>query len=71
MTVTHEFAIAIAGNQDKWVPANGGTETPFKSRSGIRMLYCYNPALGRHEYLNVDTDTIMTDEEVQAAMQMV
>lgn len=68
--LTSEFATAVAENADRWVPANGGTETPFTSRSGIRMLYCYNPRLGRHEYLNVDTDTIMSNEEVRAAMMM-
>lgn len=69
MTTT-EYEIAVAGNQDKWVPANGGTETPFTSRSGIRMLYCYNPKTGQHRYLNVDTDVIMTNDEVQAAMMI-
>lgn len=43
-----EFAVAIAGRMDVWVPACGGTEVPFISRSGIKMLYCFNPKLGKH-----------------------
>ena len=46
----------------EWVPANGGTETAFTSRSGIRMLYCWNVRTGEHAYLNVDSDIIMTQE---------
>ena len=40
---------------DRWVPAGGGLETPFKY-NGTRWLYCFNPALQRHAYLNLDTD---------------
>lgn len=70
MLATHEYAIAVAGNADRWVPACQGTETPFTSRSGIRLLYCYNPQRGEHAYLNVNTDTIMTNEEADAALMM-
>jgi hypothetical protein len=56
---------------NNWIPACCGTETPFVSRSGIRMLYCWNPATGQHAYLNLDTDIIMTDEEASAALRMV
>lgn len=55
---------------DRWVPANGGTETVFRSRSGIRLLYCWNPAQRKHAYLNVDTDMILTDEEARLALMM-
>lgn len=54
---------------DNWLPASGGQETPFKSRSGIRMLYCWNPKLKKHAYMNLNTDTIMSDEEARAALQ--
>ena len=70
VNTTTEFEVAVAGNLNKWVPANGGTETVFKSRSGIRMLYCFNPALGQHQYLNVDTDMIMTDDEARSALSL-
>lgn len=55
---------------DIWLPACGGTETPFKSRSGLRLLYCWNPATGQHAYLNCDTDIILTDEEARAALAL-
>jgi hypothetical protein len=52
-----------------WIPASGGAERPFKSRSGITMHYMWNPKTGKHAYLNVDTDIIMTDDEAEIAMQ--
>jgi hypothetical protein len=51
-----------------WLPACGGTETPFTSRSGLRLLYCWQPSTGKHAYLNCDTDIILTDEEARAAL---
>lgn len=54
--------------QGIWIPACGGTETPFTSRLGIRLLYCYQPTTGRHAYLNMDTDFILSDEEARAAL---
>lgn len=48
----------------EWVPAAGGTETPFLTRSGAKLLYCYQPRSGRHAYLDCSTDLILTDEEV-------
>ena len=51
--------------QGNWVPACGGTEQPF-TMSRVRLLYCYQPSSGRHAYLNLDTDTNMSDEEVEA-----
>ncbi len=50
-------------NQGNWYPANNGSETPFLTRSGVRLLYCYQPSTGKHAYLNCDTDLILTDEE--------
>jgi hypothetical protein len=51
-----------------WFPACQGTETPFTSRSGLRLLYCWQPSTGKHAYLNCDTDIILTDEEARAAL---
>jgi len=65
MPNTQEFNRAIAGNLDTWVPACGGTETPFAAR-GKKLLYCFNPKLHRHAYLDCGTDMILTDEEAQA-----
>jgi hypothetical protein len=49
-------------NGDRF-PANGGTETPFVSRSGKKLLYVWRPVDGKHAYLDCDSDIILTDEE--------
>lgn len=54
--------------QGNWVPACGGTETPFTTRSGMRLLYCWQPSSGRHAYINLDTDIVLSDEEARAAL---
>lgn len=64
------FADALAAQADRWLPANGGTEEPFVSRSGRRLLYCYNPALGKHAYMDLDNDIILTDSDAQHLMGM-
>jgi hypothetical protein len=51
--------------QGSWVPASGGTEEPFTARSGARLLYCWQPRTGRHAYLDVGTDLILTDAEAR------
>ena len=53
-----------------WYPASGGTETPFVSRSGRRLLYCYQPSTGKHAYLDCDTDIILTDNEAANYLKM-
>ena len=63
---TPEFDAAVANRKDVWVPACGGTETPFKTRSGKTLLYCFNPYLGKHAYLDCGSDMILSDEEAQA-----
>ena len=65
-----EWAMAVAGNADRWVPACQGTEVPFTSRSGTRMLYCFNPRQQQHAYVNVNTDVVMTEEEARAALML-
>jgi len=59
---------AIATFKNVWVPANGGTETEFVSRTGRRLLYCYNSALARHAYLDLGSDMILTDDEACIAL---
>lgn len=54
--------------QGNWVPACGGTETPFVSRSGMRLLYCWQPSSGRHAYINCDSDIVLTDAEAMRAL---
>jgi hypothetical protein len=55
-------------NRDSWVPACGGTEVPFPTRSGRTLLYCWNAATGQHAYLDVGTDLILSDEEAWLAL---
>lgn len=51
-----------------WTPACGGTETEFKTRNGHRLLYVWQQSTGRHAYLNLDTDIVLTDDEARAAL---
>ena len=50
--------------QGDWFPANNGTEVPFRTRGGRRLLYCYQPRTGRHAYLDMDSDYIVPNEEI-------
>ena len=52
-------------SQGPWIPAGGGSETPFFTRSGHQLLYCWQPTTGKHAYLDIGTDTIITDEEAR------
>jgi len=51
-----------------WVPANGGTEQPFTTRTGRRLLYCWQRSSGRHAYLDCQTDLILSDEDAILAL---
>jgi hypothetical protein len=51
--------------QGDWFPASNGTETPFTARSGARLLYCWQARSGRHAYLNLGTDVVLTDDEAR------
>jgi len=53
-------------SQGNWEPA---CDVPFISRSGRRLLYCYQASTGKHQYLDCDTDIILTDEEARAYLQ--
>jgi hypothetical protein len=55
---------------DNWLPACGGTEEPFVSRSGKRLQYVWQPSTGHHAYLDLDSDLILSDEAAQAALQL-
>lgn len=50
-----------------WVPACGGTEAPF-TVNGRRLLYCWQPSTGRHAYMDLGTDMILSDEEARAVL---
>jgi hypothetical protein len=43
-------------------------ELPFTARTGRRLLYCFNPKQGRHAYLDLSEDRILTDDEAFAAL---
>jgi hypothetical protein len=49
--------------QGNWTPACGGTEVPFRTRSGHTLLYCWQASTGKHAYLDVGTDMILSDED--------
>lgn len=53
-----------------WYPANGGKETPFLTRSGRRLVYCWQPSTGKHAYLDLGTDLFLDDEEARLALGM-
>jgi hypothetical protein len=33
------YRLAVSAKADLWLPANGGTEEPFTTRNGVRLLY--------------------------------
>lgn len=59
------IASDLARKQGDWQPANGGTEEPFVTRSGKRLLYCWQPSTGDHAYLDLDSDLILSEEEAK------
>lgn len=54
--------------QGNWVPACDGTEVPFYTRTGRRLLYMWQPSTGSHAYLDCESDIFLTDEEASAAL---
>lgn len=60
--------IAQREQQGNWVPACGGTEQPFTTRTGRRLLYVWHTGTGQHAYLDCNTDIILDDKEAQAAL---
>ena len=71
MNLTEMLAASDAKKaQGNWVPACEGTETPFLTRSGRTLLYCYQPSTGNHAYLDCGTDIILTDEEARNYLQI-
>lgn len=61
-------ALDARAKQGPWTPACGGTEVPFMTRNGFRLLYCFQASTGRHAYLNCETDIILTNEEAEHAL---
>ncbi len=46
-----------------WLPASGGSEEPFATRTGRTFLYCWNQSLAEHRYYDVGRDLILDDSE--------
>jgi hypothetical protein len=44
------------------------TETPFTTRTGRRLLYCYQASTGNHAYLDCGTDLVLTDDDARIAL---
>jgi hypothetical protein len=61
-------AAKAKAEQGNWYPASGGTEVPFFTRSGRRLLYVWQPTTGRHAYLDCDSDLILSDSEAACAL---
>lgn len=54
--------------QGNWVPASGGKEEPFRTRTGRRLQYLWQPSTGKHAYYDVDSDLILSDEDAMHAL---
>lgn len=54
----------------RWVPACGGAEKPFKTRTGKTLLYVWNTGTGEHAYLDCETDLIMSHVDSIAALAL-
>jgi hypothetical protein len=57
-------------NTDNWIPASGGTEKPFTTRTGKKLWYMWNTSTGEHKYLDVDNDIFLDDKDVESAFGM-
>ena len=40
------------------------------TRSGRRLQYLWQPSTGKHAYIDVDQDIILSDEDAQLALGM-
>ena len=45
----------------QWTPAANGTEKPTRFPDGSTLLYCYNPVLQQHAYLDCGTDLFVSE----------
>lgn len=55
-------------NRDRWVAACGGTEVPFKTRTGKTLWYMWNPRTGEHAYLDMDNDLFLSNQDAHMEM---
>lgn len=67
--VVDELAARAAKAADgSWLPACGGTEVPFTTRTGRRLHYLWQPTTGRHAYLDCGADLILSDDDAREAL---
>lgn len=59
--------IAASTVSDDWVDACGGTETPFRTRTGWMRFYIWNRTMGEHVCCDVERNVFLTDEESSLA----
>ena len=52
---------AVANGWDAWVAACNGTEVPVLDRANRWVLRVFNPATGRHGWLDFATDIVEED----------
>lgn len=62
-----EYERAVMTRADTWVPACNGLETWTRARNGREFLYVFNPAQGRHGWLERDADIVRDDDPFEAA----
>lgn len=70
LTDKHKTDVAKCSQDDSWQPACGGSEVPFKSRSGKRLQYVWQPSTGQHAYLDLDSDLILSDKEAEDCLAL-
>jgi len=54
--------------QGDWRPASGGTEKPFTTRTGRRLLYVHQPSTGQSAYMDMDTDIVLSQRDAEFAL---
>lgn len=62
--------IAASSVSDDWVAACGGTETPFRTRTGRMLFYMWNRTTGEHAYYDVERDVFLSHEEASLSLDM-
>lgn len=53
---------------DNWIPACGGTEVPFVTRTGRTLQYMWNTVTGEHAYYDVRGDIFLDNEDARLAL---
>jgi len=53
-----EYEEARDTKADRWVPANGGYELPFRDKNGRRWLHVINFGTGKSGFLDMGQDIV-------------